>query len=183
MKPTSSLLSKESVTKIAEKVAKELGYQMGDDILPVVKKIGGDVLFRNFWHTPQNVAHSLLVRDHADFTIWAPSTVMPPRLRFEIAHNLGHYVLHFLWQRHDGKTVDTPLLVHHYALDEDGKRMDFEANWFAMSFIAPKDRFTRTWRRLNGDLYAIEKETGLSGYFANLRANGLGLIEDQKEAA
>lgn len=183
MKPTATMLSRESVTLIAEKVAKELGYTLGDDIMPIVSKLGGEVLYRNFWAVSQKHAQALLVRDHADFTIWAPSTVMPARLRFEIAHALGHYVLHFLWNRQAGKPVQTPLFVSHYAEEEDGARIDYEANWFAMSFIAPKDRFTGAWRRHNGDFYAIEKETGLSGYFINLRAQGLGLLPQQKVAA
>lgn len=177
-----TMLSQATIARLAGEVAEQTSYRFGDEIAPAVKALGGEIHSRNFWETDQKHAHSLLVRGHGDFTIWQPSTCMRPRQRFEIAHNIGHYVLHFLWKRHtDGDAaVPAPMFVSHYIENE---RADYEANWFGINFIAPKDAFTRLFHETGGDFYAIEKACGLSYYFINLRAKALGLLPNEARAA
>lgn len=163
-----SNLSRESVGRIAEKLSRELSYSKSGDVRECVSLIGGKVKVKDFWETDEKTG-SLIVRDIGDFVIYIPGHTSIERDNFTIAHELGHYVLHCLYQQDD---VELPMVADRYG----SGRVEWEANWFAASFLMPEERFKKTFHSAGGHLQSIAKHFGVSEEAARVRAKSLGLI-------
>lgn len=57
------------------------------------------------------------------------------------------------------------------------EQAEFEANWFAASFLMPTDHFRSSWDQLNGNLYLLSDRYGVTPTQVNYRAKSLGLIK------
>ncbi|MEZ5157129.1 MAG: ImmA/IrrE family metallo-endopeptidase [Solirubrobacterales bacterium] len=79
----------------------------------------------------------------------------PPRRRFTIGHELGHFILH--------QNVQTSLFCRHGTVDPDEPAADRppldpieeQANWFAASLLMPADLVRRQYERCGGDFQAL----------------------------
>lgn len=165
---TPSNLSRSSVGRIAEKLSKDLNYGKSGDIRECVYLIGGKVKVKDFWETDEKTG-SLIVRDIGDFVIYIPGHTSLERDNFTIAHELGHYVLHCLYQENE---VKLPMIADRYG----SGRVEWEANWFAGSFLMPEERFKKAFHSADGHLPSIAKQFGVSEEAARVRAKSLGLI-------
>jgi Zn-dependent peptidase ImmA (M78 family) len=166
--PTSTGLPKASIYKLAEHVAKQLGFQPGASLLPIVKKLGGKIVYVD-WELESSKTGSIVVDEEGKFRIHLPWHTSPQRDRFTIAHELGHYVVHFLWKRHRGEEI--PNLEA--ARDGTG-REEWEANWFAAAFLMPDGHFRKAFDA-HRDIAKVAEEFDVSHAAAEVRARGLGL--------
>ncbi|MDB2439732.1 ImmA/IrrE family metallo-endopeptidase [Hellea sp.] len=137
--PEATNLDKQSVFRIAEKAARNFGYLENFDIYEAVKSLGGKVYTKDFWAEGSTPYGSLEVNSENDFTIFVPQETSDVRDRFTIAHELGHYVLHYLWPIHVLKKGQFKLRASRYGSD----RTEWEANWFASAFLMPEDEFRK----------------------------------------
>ncbi|WP_340693306.1 ImmA/IrrE family metallo-endopeptidase [Hyphomonas sp.] len=135
--PEATNLSKDSVFRIAENVAKQVAYKPDCDLHPLIEELGGDVHLKDFWSEGSRESGSLEVRARNDFSIFVPVDTSELRDRFTIAHELGHYVLHYLWQIQVKKKPEFRLRASRYGSD----RAEWEANWFASAFLMPSSEF------------------------------------------
>lgn len=122
--------SKETIEKIAENVAKKMGYRPGADLWPLVEKIGGKIQHQALDSSSETGV--IEVRGKRDFTINLSPYSSGRRDRFTIAHELGHYVLH-------SRIGEIPLVIGR----EGSDRVEWEANWFAAALLMPAREFTR----------------------------------------
>lgn len=86
------------------------------------------------------------------------------RLRFDLAHELGHLVMH-------GGSLNV----------EPGKAKEQEANEFASAFLMPRSDVLGSMRAGNltlEDLLVLKRRWRVSAMALNLRANRLGVISD-----
>ena len=165
-------LSKQAITKIAEEMAKKLDYNPEKGMNPVLDKIGGRLKIRDFWDLSNDSPDSIEVHDVGDFDIYVSSTASQERDRFTIAHEIGHYVLHFLYPRvKDNNNKINKMYATRYGTD----RGEWEANWFAVAFLMQEEDFRQRFNRLEGDLEALSDELGVSKKAVDTRANVLGL--------
>lgn len=167
--PVPSNLSKESVYDLAESIAKQLGYKPGDDLAQLVSRIGGHISYRDFWGNSDS--GSLEVDNINSFRIYLAADTSPERDRFTIAHELGHYVLHFLWPNRDGQSVIKKLKANRYGSD----RAEWEANWFAAAFLMPKKKFEDELKKRHQNLSEVAQIFGVSTLAAKTRTKALGL--------
>lgn len=123
--------SKKQVQDAAAKVAEKLNYKPGDDLIALVRKLGGRIETAD-WSEVGSTG-SITVNGPRDFTISLSPLSGNRRDRFTIAHELGHYVLH----SKIGKI--SPLSVKRDGSD----RIEWEANWFAAGFLMPEAEFHR----------------------------------------
>jgi Zn-dependent peptidase ImmA (M78 family) len=81
------------------------------------------------------------------------------RVRFSIAHELGHAILHadFL-QRYAITSIDEYMEFIHSLKDEDYSAMEYQANEFAGRLLVPKDPFIREM----GKSHQLIRDHGLS---------------------
>ncbi len=92
---TPTRLPREKIWSIAEKAAREFSYIHDMNIERVVEELGGRVFLNDFWENSATTG-SLVVTALKNFEIFVPSHTSDERDRFTIAHELGHYILHYL---------------------------------------------------------------------------------------
>jgi len=130
LEPTPTNLTKKAIANLARKVADKLDFKPGDPMYDVVKKLGGKIVYIDEWNPLEG--ESLKVIGESNFTIYIPRVTSPQRDRFTIAHELGHYILHSLFG-------EDPFPFNRKKNPND--RVEWEANWFAASFLMPKEKF------------------------------------------
>lgn len=143
-----------------------VGYSPGEPLEPVVLKLGGDIRYAE-----GTEGMGSLVVEPGRFWIRMPRDTSLLRDRFSIAHLLGHYVLHYLYQNQRNRRDIKYLKAHHYGADH----AEFEANWFAAAFLMPADMFREKHRELSRDLFALADYFGVSPQVAQTRAESLNL--------
>lgn len=159
-----SPLSRTAIWDYAERVAAAHDVFDGDeaDLLGLVRDLGGRV----------DVSESLIssealtVRGPGDFVIHLPRLTSNRRDRFTIAHELGHYFLHY---RLPGFTD-----ARSYGRGQRNVA-ETQANYFAGALLMPSARFGRVWRELRGDAWSVAERFGVSESAAAVRAQSLGL--------
>jgi predicted transcriptional regulator len=169
-RPKASGLSKSAVSKLGESIANQLGFEPGGDIFDVVTRLGGRIHYQDIWELDQSTSGSVVVEGEANFDIYLAKHTSPERDRFTIAHELGHYVIHFLWARKQGENI-VKLAAARYGSD----REEWEANWFAAAFLMPVDRFKEAAREEGFDIGAVAERFKVSYAAAEVRARALGL--------
>lgn len=111
-------------------------------------------------------SEALTVYTPGNYEVHLPQLTSGRRDRFTIAHEIGHYFLHYL---HPGlRDVQT-------FGRGSRNRAETQANIFAASLLMPSDRFIEAWREHNGDSWAIGDTFGVSPSAASVRAQVLGL--------
>jgi len=169
--PQASGLRRESVHKLAEGIAKQLGYNPGDDLIPIVARLGGKISFQDAWEMDTATSGSVRIDREGKFEIFLALHTGQSRDRFTIAHEIGHYILHYLWPKKHGHDVG-PIEATRYGAG----RVEYEANWFAAAFLMPADSFKQSFESANGDLSEVSSKFGVSMAAAKIRAQSLGLI-------
>lgn len=169
---TESNLTKGQIFSLAESIANQLGFRPGDDIHKVVEAIGGSVEAKDTLTEDPEKSGSLYVSGPESFKIIIPAHTSLLRDRFTIAHELGHFVVHYLWKRKNGNlSADTMV-----ALRKGSDRVEWEANWFAAAFLMPAQIFTESFRAAGNSLPEVAAKFGVSTSAAEVRAKQLGLI-------
>lgn len=168
--PVESGLSKTSVDQLAANVAKKLGYQIGADLFPIVESLGGRVAVNNLWQASDATSGSIRIEADGSFEIALASHTGADRDRFTIAHELGHYVLHYLWPNQHGNATG-PVEAKRYGTG----RVEWEANWFAAGFLMPASDFRRLWAEHGGSVSALAEIFKVSTEAARVRCETLSL--------
>lgn len=163
-------LSKAAVDDLASSVANHFGYEPGSPLEPIVEKMGGRISVQNVLDLSRIPSGSIRVDAVGRFEIFLASHTGPNRDRFTIAHELGHYVLHYLYARQNGADIQA-LEAQRYG----SGRVEWEANWFAAGFLMPAAKFTERHKALNGVLPLLADEFGVSVEAARIRAEFVGL--------
>lgn len=157
-----SRLSNSAIREYAERVGTH--YDIYDragtaDVRELVRALGGTVAYGDS-------RESLHVNGPGDFTIYLPEVTSSRRDRFTIAHELGHYFLHYLHPKHD-----EPASFGR----GDRNSVETQANVFASSLLMPEAAFSRAWTRTEGDIYTLAQQFDVSPNAAEVRAQVLGL--------
>lgn len=171
--PMPTRASKRNVSAFAEELAVELDYDPEGPIETIVSGVGGSIHYRNAVGARPE---SIKVRPDETFKIYLPTLTSMGRDKFTIAHELGHLFLHFPIVRavypNDGMRA-------YRWLDEDAsedmRRCEWEANWFAASFVMPEDLFTKVYNKHGVQGTSIR--LGVSMKAVEVRAQSLGLSD------
>ncbi|WP_220700660.1 ImmA/IrrE family metallo-endopeptidase [Mycetocola tolaasinivorans] len=162
---TPSPLSRAAIADYAERVAeKHHIFVNGEsaDIESLVDSLGGTIEVSESFVSPE----ALTVRDRRDFTVHLPALTSHRRDRFTIAHEIGHYFLHYLQPKVTGpkdfgrgsrNTAET------------------QANYFAGALLMPEKRFREAWEKCGGDSWSVADLFGVSKSAASVRAQTLRL--------
>ncbi len=158
---------KEQVMAYAEMVAAKLGIDPDTSLMEVVARLGGKVVADSSVDFMGPKAGSLIVESKVDFTVKYSPYASPERIRFTIAHELGHFFLHYV----NKKNCDGCML----AAREGSDRCEWEANWFAGALLMPREGFKSAFERFDGNLSTIASYFNVSESAAEVRAKVLGL--------
>jgi Zn-dependent peptidase ImmA (M78 family) len=168
--PRPTNLNRDSIFKIAESVADQTEFDPNTDLQALVYNMGGEVKLKDFWAEGSSEGGSLEVRKRDDFTIYVPFDTSEVRDRFTIAHELGHYILHYLWYVQVKNEDDFKLRASRYGSD----RAEWEANWFASAFLLPEQSFRKAFEE-GKSLGQISRDFNVSEQAAHIRAKALGI--------
>lgn len=170
------------VAAVAEDVAKKLEYRPGDDLREVVKKLGGKISYVDFWggYAPggaSGASGSIEVfgeDSNLAFEIRLALDTGELRDRFTIAHELGHYVLHFLYPN----AMENANLTRLVAERNGSGQAEKEANWFAASFLMPSAEYKKMFSKFEGNHLALSEYFKVSVQASSIRAQVLQLNND-----
>jgi predicted transcriptional regulator len=154
--------SREYIDGLAGRIAGKLGLEPGDDLKPVVERLGGKVTVRP-WNEPRSDG-SIYVHGPEKFEIFLSPFTGPLRDRFTIAHELGHYFLHSL-------VGQNPIRINR----EGNDRTEWEANWFAAGFLMPEDKFKQKWEEFEHRVEPMAAHFVVSTQTVRIRSQILGL--------
>jgi len=157
------------VSALASDAVKELGFSPGQPIEPIVHQLGGKIVYGELIEDESD-SGSIRI-ENGKFTINIPFNTSPLRDRFTIAHEIGHFVLHYLVQNKMNKKNITHLRAQRYGKDQP----EIEANWFAAAFLMPSDTFRRVYQELGRDTLKVAEYFKVSPSAASVRAQSLGL--------
>jgi hypothetical protein len=162
--------SRASIQSEADKVRRSLGYKPGDDLAAVVQSLGGRIAYRSFWDALTSEDGSIVIRAPGEFEIFLSDATSPRRDRFTIAHELGHYFLHYPRQR--GSIPPGAVMIGRRSATG---REETEAHWFAAEFLMPSADFTKAWRESRRSLATVATLFDVSTHAAQVRVRSLGL--------
>ncbi len=168
--------SKDQIHVFAESIAQQLSFGPGDDIGFLVSRLGGRIEIRNPVNYRGDFPESIVIRTATDFTIYVPSLTSVERDRFTIAHELGHLALHYpaFAQRYPGETMIATRWVDES--DQDQKRAEWEANWFAGGFLMNGNLFRNVFFAHERNIALVALRFGVSKSAAEIRAKNLNLL-------
>lgn len=163
-------LGKKGVGALAENLARRIQYEVGSDLESLVTGLGGEIRYQDIWELDSSESGSIEIHGDKKFVITLAAHTSRARDRFTIAHELGHYFLHYRLPRVKGDDVG-PVRAARYG----GDLVEVEANWFAASFLMPEATFREAFETTGGDLVALASQFGVSTSAAGVRAKSLGL--------
>ena len=171
--PQAINVSTATIANIARSVAKKVGYEPGGDLREVVRKLGGTISHENLWGNGSTDSGSIEIKD-GKFEIRLAIATGPLRDRFTIAHELGHYVLHFLYRKQFLAEPLTEMIAQRYG----ASAVEREANQFAAAFLMPEEEYKAAFRELNGDHTGLSRLFGVSRIASEVRAQALNLFKN-----
>lgn len=166
--PIASNASKRSVWAYAEKQRTKVGLKNGFDLPELVSRNGGKIGYIGIFDEDQTDA--ILVEPNGSFVIHLSSETGVLRDNFTIAHELGHFLLHWPKVRnaHAGSGMRATRWVDE--TDRNQIRCEWEANWFASAFLMPETDFKEAY------LKDVASETfGVTQAAVEVRAKTLGI--------
>ncbi|MCG7284798.1 ImmA/IrrE family metallo-endopeptidase [Cellulomonas sp. ACRRI] len=155
-------LSNYDIAQYAERIARHHdvydanGYA---DLQSLLSSLGGSITYADS-------AESLVVNGPGDFVVRLPHFTSNARDRFTIAHELGHYFLHYRLPKVEGP--------RRYGRGQRN-RAETEANVFASTLLMPAKEFKKVWSRSDGDEWKVARHFEVSPLAATVRAEVLGL--------
>lgn len=155
-------LTNEAIGHYAEQVGENAGIYDANgraDIDTLLRRLGGMVQYATD-------DESLHVRGRGDFTVFIPHFTSSRRDRFTVAHELGHYFLHYLHPKSEGTK----------SFGRGGRdRAETEANVFASALLMPAEKFKVAHRAVGGNTWELAVQFDVSPRAAEVRSQVLGL--------
>lgn len=175
-KPIPTNASKPKVHAFAEHVAQKLSFAAGDPIEPLVSRLGGHIAYRDAVGFEQRLPESIVVESANKFTIFLPTMTSVERDRFTIAHELGHFFLHYPMVKAQNPTA---VMTATRWVDENDpvqRRAEWEANWFAAAFLMPSSQFADFFGQFDKSIERVAARFVVSLQAAEIRAKTMGLL-------
>lgn len=172
--PTSA--SKAKISVFAEGLAARLGFQPGDALEPIVAMLGGQIVYHNPVTQSGRPPESIRIYAPRRFVIYIPSTTSMERDRFTVAHELGHFFLHYPMVNRTQPDVCMVATRWVDETDAEQQRAEWEANWFAAAFLMPSVAFAREFAEKGRNLDSVASRFCVSMAAARVRAKNLGLV-------
>lgn len=182
-------VSKQDAAGLAELVRKASGQDNTNycDLDLIVSRFGGSVFMQGGLELSDKEElgfpeASLLVNPDKSFEVFLNPTASFERNRFSLAHELGHYFLHFLYPLSNSTSVsddvernveEGKVLLARRSFEQES--YEWEANWFAAALLMPKSLFEREWGAKGKDSRAVAAAFRVSNQAAEVRARELGL--------
>ena len=166
------------INNIAVKIRNILNITTDNfDIKTLVEELDGNLVFNDF-----SINEAIITKSSSDspnaFEIMVNNNYNSQRIRFSIAHELGHLFLHmqYLINPDEWNNIE-PGTSHARNTNIPYSRYEAEANEFAAAFLMPKDRFLEVAEENFYNLNKIASIFNVSIESAKIRGKVLGIWE------
>lgn len=169
-----SNLNKNAIANLAAQVAKQVNYVPGNDLEYVVDQLGGEIQYMDLYGVGaigNSDSGSIMIDGFRKFRITLAHHTGMLRDRFTIAHEIGHYVLHYLYPMQVLNKPLTKVIAQRYGSGLE----ETEANLFAACFLMPESVYRRAYKELGGSHTDLSEKFGVSTRASRLRASNLDL--------
>ncbi|MBS0219991.1 MAG: ImmA/IrrE family metallo-endopeptidase [Proteobacteria bacterium] len=157
--------SKATIESFAADFASKVGYRSGAALEAVVAQLGGKIIYQTLADLSRSPEASIRVFGNGKFEIYLPDYTNAERDRFSIAHEIGHYILHY-------PLANQPMTAARFG----STRVEWEANWFAAGFLMPEAAFRKEFARHPKNIAGVARHFRVSTAAATARAKALGLL-------
>lgn len=167
-----------TIEKVAHRLRERLSIEdevrigMEGRLGECVRRLGGRIEVVESPTSHETEGGSLVIEGRNWFTIYLSPYTTPLRDNFTIAHEIGHYVLHFTPIGDQLAEADLPLVFARYGTG----LLERQANRFAAALLMPKAPFQRDHEAMGGDVELLAGRYGVSVPAAEIRCKSLGLI-------
>ena len=141
------------------------------DIVKLAESLGGAVY--EVGYIKMNGNSMIVNPDNNSFKIYVSASDGKRRQKFTIAHEIGHYCIHYL--RNISKNPQT---TYYRTSVAAGGHQEYEANVFAANLLMPENKFKQIYENCGHDLAIVAEKFGVSIAAAEVRARSLGLINN-----
>jgi Zn-dependent peptidase ImmA (M78 family) len=114
----------------------------------VVDRLGGKLRVAEDPSKLEKESGSLAIYGKGRFDIFLSPYTSPLRDNFTIAHELGHYFLHF---DHKTSSLNGLVIFNRYGSGRD----EWQANRFAAAFLMPKEKFVKIFDKYHGNTHLV----------------------------
>ena len=145
---------------MAQEISTKMGYDPKEPFRKFLEANGGKLFEESLGFPAKfiNARSCILVKDANDFSIHTQELTDSVGRRFDIAHEFGHYILHYLY---NGKK--SPMFAGRQApKTETEKQFESEANYFAISFLLNIKEFEEQYEKCNQDALLMSYYFGVS---------------------
>lgn len=174
--PIPTWAKKSRVQDVTHNFVDKNRLQPGFSILEFVQSLGGEISYKSYGIN-QKGNESIVIDGPGCFQIYLPSDTSPLRDRFTMAHELGHYLLHYPLVR-EKHGEDAGMKANRFVekSQKDLNRAEWEANWFAASLLMPRTPFEDMWRKYRS-AEVVGNVFEVTPHAARIRAQSLGLVD------
>lgn len=169
-----SNLNKNAIADLAAQLADQINYKPGNNLEKVVSDLGGEIQYMDLYGVGlggNSDSGSIKIDGFRSFNITLAHHTGVLRDRFTIAHEVGHYVLHYLYPKQVLKQPLTKVIAQRYGFGLE----ETEANLFAACFLMPEEAYRAAYKKLGGSHTDLSEEFGVSTRSSRLRASNLSL--------
>jgi hypothetical protein len=167
--PVALSIGRDAIFDIAEQLSTANGYSPDCSLATlIVDRLRGEIVFNDQLNLAQDA--TIYVEGIGDFKIELPCGLPVETERFCLAHELGHYFLHFFIPSMDNEQMSP---IRAFAAGEE--LAEYEANWFAAAFLLPKAIYTTKYNACAGDHAVLASYFQVPIQLSSNRAISLGL--------
>jgi Zn-dependent peptidase ImmA (M78 family) len=138
--------------------------EAGEMVRWATESLGGKIRIAEDPSKSEEESGSLVIYKRGRFVIFLSPYTSPLRDNFTIAHELGHYFLHF---DHRSECLNGPVIFNRYGSGRD----EWQANRFAAAFLMPKDEFVEVYQRYGGNIWLVAGHFEVSEPAVQVRAS------------
>ncbi|MDI9408595.1 MAG: ImmA/IrrE family metallo-endopeptidase [Candidatus Pacebacteria bacterium] len=153
-KPVACGKSVNEIIKIAAEISKNrLGYKPEKSLRDIIESNGGRLIedsplpFKGYTLRQS----CIVVEKDGKFTIYTLSRSESANRRFDIAHELGHYFLHYKLPNEENYANKPQTLLAARSVGGADEPEESEANYFALAFLIDKELFKNKYKEFYGD--------------------------------
>ena len=134
-----------SIVAIGQAVATKKGYDPELSLRSFIEKNDGQLIEKSDKIPPElgYAGSCIIIDENGSYTIHTRELSESRGRRFDIAHEYGHYILHYLYNLKTSKENILPLIAARNPVEEGSPEeiVENEANIFAISFLMNKEKF------------------------------------------
>ena len=160
--PQIEMIAEHLIRLLDENGLNRLDQQSTQDYLAeTVNRLNGNIIVSHAPSPLEEDGGSLTIAPDLSFLIRLSPTTSMYRDNFTIAHELGHYMLHYPHQ----KSLNEPMHFARYG----SNKMEWQANRFAAAFLMPKSEFLKMRNDLNDDTLMLSMHFEVSTQAIDVR--------------